>query len=114
MDAQDWGISREDAVALMERYLETDNMRKHCLASEAIMKALAARFDADQEMWGLAGLLHDLDYNETRDKMDKHALVTEKILRGLGVAKEITDAIKYHNAERFVSGRNADNICGFV
>lgn len=99
MDARDWGISRDDAVALMEQYLDADNMRNHCLASEAIMRALAPRFDADGEMWGLAGLLHDLDYNETRDKMDRHGLVTEQILRERGVSGEITDAIKYHNAE---------------
>ncbi len=99
MNTRDWGISREDAVVLMEHYLEADNIRKHCLASEAIMKALAPRFDADPEMWGLTGLLHDLDYNETRDKMDQHTLVTERILRERGVAEEITDAIKYHNAE---------------
>ena len=84
---------------MMEQYLEADSMRKHCLASEAIMRALAPRFDADPEMWGLTGLLHDLDYNETRDAMDRHTLVTETILREHGVAEEIIDAIKYHNAE---------------
>lgn len=99
VDTRDWGISRDDAVVLMEHYLEADNMRKHCLASEAIMRALAPRFDADPEMWGLAGLLHDLDYNETREEMDQHTLVTEEILRERGIASEITDAIKYHNAE---------------
>ena len=99
VDTRDWGISRDGALVLMEHYLEADNIRKHCLASEAIMRALAPRFDADPEMWGLAGLLHDLDYTETRDKMDRHTLVTERILRERGVAEEITDAIKYHNAE---------------
>ena len=94
-----WGISREDALALMEQYLETDSMRKHCLASEAIMKALAPRLSGDAEMWGLTGLLHDLDYNETRELMHRHTLVTEEILKGRGVDRSIIEAIKYHNAE---------------
>jgi len=99
MENRDWGISRGEALALMEQYLEQDSMRKHCLASEAIMRALAPGFNEDPEMWGLAGLLHDLDYIETRDKMDQHALLTEKILLEKGVALEIADAIKFHNAE---------------
>jgi uncharacterized protein len=94
-----WGITRDEAVALMEQYLDTDNMRKHCLASEAIMRDLAPRFGADPDMWGLTGLLHDIDYNETKDEMDQHTLLTEKVLLERGVDKQITEAIKTHNAE---------------
>jgi putative nucleotidyltransferase with HDIG domain len=93
------GITQEEAVALMERHLDAESMRKHCLASEAIMRDIAPRFGADPDMWGLIGLLHDIDYNETKDKMDQHTLLTEKILLERGVDKEIADAIKYHNAE---------------
>lgn len=99
MEIRDWGISRDDALTLMEQYLEADNIRKHCLASEAIMRSLAPRFDADPEMWGIVGLLHDLDYNETRNTMDRHTLVTEEILSERGVDHEIIDAVKHHNAE---------------
>jgi predicted hydrolase (HD superfamily) len=49
-------------------------------------------------MWGLVGLLHDLDYDETKDRMDKHGLVTEQILRERGVHPSIGEAVKYHNA----------------
>jgi len=94
-----WGISREQAHELMEEHLESESIRKHSLASEAIMQALASRLEADPEMWGLVGLLHDLDYNETKDKMDQHALLTEQILLERGVAREIGEAIKHHNAE---------------
>jgi uncharacterized protein len=99
MSNDKWGISRQDAVALMEQFLEADSMRKHCLASEAIMRALAPRFGEDPDLWGLTGLLHDLDYDETRDTMSRHTLVTEKALLERGVHPEITEAIKYHNAE---------------
>ncbi len=99
MSSAKWGITQEEAVALMERYLDAESMRKHCVASEAIMRDIAPRFGADPDMWGLIGLLHDIDYNETKDKMDQHTLLTEKILLERGVDKEIADAIKYHNAE---------------
>jgi uncharacterized protein len=94
-----WGITRDEAVALMESYLDTEAMRNHSLASEAIMRALAPRFGADPDMWALVGLLHDLDYNETKEHMDRHGLVTGQILTDRGVAPAITDAIKHHNAE---------------
>jgi uncharacterized protein len=94
-----WGISRDDARALMERYLDTESMRKHCLASEAIMRALAPRFQADPDHWGLTGLLHDLDYQETREAMDRHALVTARLLQEHGISAAISEPIKFHNAE---------------
>ncbi|MBI5250703.1 MAG: HDIG domain-containing protein [Desulfomonile tiedjei] len=99
MSSAKWGINQDEAVALMEQYLHTESMRKHCVASEAIMRELAPRFNADPDMWGLIGLLHDVDYNDTKDKMDQHALLTERILLERGVAGEIAEAIKYHNAE---------------
>lgn len=99
MGSGKWGITREDAVALMEQRLDAESMRKHCLASEIIMRELAPRFGADPEMWGLTGLLHDIDYNETKDKMDQHALLTAKILLELGVDTQIIEAIKSHNAD---------------
>lgn len=94
-----WGISRDDAVHLMEQFLEADNLRKHSLATEAIMRTLAPRFHEDPEMWGISGLLHDLDYNETRDAMDRHGLVTERILTERGVHPDIIETIKFHNAD---------------
>ena len=99
MENRDPGITREDALKLMEQCLEAENMRRHSIASEAIMRALAPKFDADEEMWGLVGLLHDLDYNETKDHMERHGLETEKILLEHGVDPTIPDAIKRHNAE---------------
>jgi uncharacterized protein len=99
MSTEKWGISREDALNLMEQFLEADNLRKHSLATEAIMRALATRFNEDPEMWGISGLLHDLDYNETRDAIDQHGLVTERVLAEKGVHPDIIETIKFHNAE---------------
>jgi putative nucleotidyltransferase with HDIG domain len=93
------GISRERALELMLQYLPQDAMRKHSLAAEAIMRALARRLGADEDVWGMAGLLHDLDYNETRECMSRHGLETERILTERTVAPEIIQAIKAHNAD---------------
>jgi len=92
-------LSRQEALELIKKYLPQDNLIKHCLATEAIMRALALKLQADEAVWGIAGLLHDLDYNETKEHMDQHTLNTEKILTGLGVPQEIIDAIKGHNAD---------------
>ncbi|MGA1823940.1 MAG: HDIG domain-containing metalloprotein [bacterium] len=93
------GISREEALELMQHYLPQDNLRKHCLATEAIMRMVAKKLGFDEDVWAIAGLLHDLDYVDTKDKMEHHGLITEKILREKGVSDEITEAIKGHNAD---------------
>jgi putative nucleotidyltransferase with HDIG domain len=95
----DAGITRQEALELMQSYLRADNLRKHCLATEAIMRALAEKLGFDPEAWGIAGLLHDLDYEETKDNPPQHGLKTEAILKEKGVSQEIIDAIKAHNAE---------------
>lgn len=56
-----YGITRDEAMQLLHEYIKNENMIKHCLASEAVMMELAKRLGEDEEKWGLAGLLHDLD-----------------------------------------------------
>jgi putative nucleotidyltransferase with HDIG domain len=93
------GITREEARALMESRLVEDNLRKHSLATEVIMRALAQRLRHDPDVWGMAGLLHDIDFPETRDTPERHALVAAEMLREKGVSNEIIEAVKAHNAE---------------
>ena len=56
------GITRDEALQLMKEHLTADNLQKHCLATEAIMRALARRMEEDEDIWEIAGLLHYLDY----------------------------------------------------
>ncbi|PLX99288.1 MAG: hydrolase [Desulfuromonas sp.] len=91
-----YGISREEAFKLVADTLENDNLIKHCLATEAVMRALAPRFNEDPEKWGLAGLLHDLDA-ETQPDLEIHTRETEEVLREKGVDAEIIEAIGMHN-----------------
>ena len=93
----DCGINRDEALSLLKEYIQNENLINHCLATEAVMMALADRLGEDREKWGLAGLLHDLDVERVNSDLSVHTLETEKILREKGVDEEIIRAIKMHN-----------------
>jgi len=90
-------MNREQALKLVEEKIKNKNLVKHCLAAEACMRALAVHFEKDLEKWGLAGLLHDIDYEETKDNPNQHSILGAEMLEKLGVDKEIVDAVKTHN-----------------
>lgn len=90
-------MNREQAYQLAKSKVKNKNLFKHVLAVEAVMRELAAYLNEDQEKWGLAGLLHDLDYEETVNDPDRHSLVTEQILKEYDIEEEIITAIKCHN-----------------
>ena len=92
-------MDRDQALALLQGHTSEEYLVKHSLATEVIMRALAERLGHDPDTWGLTGLLHDLDYDQTKDEMARHGLVTAEILAEQGVPAEITDAIKSHNAD---------------
>lgn len=89
-------MNREEAVNLMETHIANINLRKHILAVEAVMKYLAKEFKQDEAQWGLVGLLHDLDYEVTKNQPEKHSLVTADWLKDKGIDPSILDAIKAH------------------
>jgi len=92
-----YGITREEAVQLLKEHIKNPNLYKHCLASEAVMGALADRLGEDREKWALAGLLHDLDVEAVNADLSRHTHETEKALQERGVDAEIIQAIKLHN-----------------
>ncbi|HEY3374985.1 MAG TPA: HD domain-containing protein [Candidatus Aquicultor sp.] len=89
-------MNRDTALALVKQNVKNKNLIKHMLATEAIMRALAEHFKEDVDEWGLAGLLHDLDYDETFDRPDVHGLRTAGMLEDTDVAPEVTHAILAH------------------
>jgi len=91
-------MNRSEALELVEQNIKNTNLVKHVLAVEAIMRGLAKHFNEDEELWGLVGLLHDLDYEKTMNTPEKHGLVTVEMLEGK-VPQEVIDAIKAHNYE---------------
>jgi putative nucleotidyltransferase with HDIG domain len=90
-------MQREEALNLLKSKIQSRNLIKHSLAVEAVMVALANHFNQNPEKWSLAGLLHDIDYEETKEKPLEHSLVGAKMLEELGVDKEICQAVKVHN-----------------
>jgi len=90
-------MNREQALIFLKEKIQTQNLIKHCLAVEAVMRTLAQNFGEDQEKWGLAGLLHDIDYEQTKDSPEKHSLPGAEMLKEQGIADDICQAVKRHN-----------------
>ncbi len=89
-------ITREEAMEMVNTHLEKKNLVKHVLAVEAIMRALAQRYGEDPDVWGMAGLLHDLDYERTFEHPDDHGRVTIDLLEGVDLPEEVRHAILAH------------------
>ena len=118
--------SRDDALALMREWTASDSLRGHMLAVEGAMRAYAAHFGEDVERWGLAGLMHDFDYE--RFPNDAHAANAEhpsegvRHLRTLGYPEDVLDAILGHadytgvaRTTRMAKALYAvDELCGMV
>jgi uncharacterized protein len=90
-------MNRNEALTLLREYVKNERMIAHCLASEAVLRAMAFRLGEDAEKWGLAGLLHDLDVEFTAHDMKVHAMETARILREKGIEEDILEAIMLHN-----------------
>lgn len=89
-------ISREEAIQMLEENISAENMMKHCYASEAVLRAMARRLGRNEDEWGIAGLLHDIDVEITHADPFTHGPYAEKILIGK-VTSEMLDAIVMHN-----------------
>jgi len=90
-------MTRDEAHDLLINYVKNIKMLYHLYASEAVMRALALRLGRDEEKWGLAGLLHDIDVEITNADPRIHALKAVDILREAGLEEDIIDAVKMHN-----------------
>lgn len=90
-------MNREQALQLVQEKIKNQNLVKHCFAVEACMKALARYFNENEEKWALVGLLHDIDYEETKDDPKAHSILGAQILEKLGLEKDIVQAVKTHN-----------------
>ncbi|MEM0453241.1 MAG: HDIG domain-containing protein [Sulfolobales archaeon] len=89
-------ISRVEAINLLSRYLTNDKNLKHCISVEAIMRFLALRLGEDEELWGMTGLLHDIDYELVGKDLNKHGLLALELLKD-ALPVEALEAIVSHN-----------------
>lgn len=87
---------RDQAVALLEEWVENEGLRKHMYAVEAAVRHYARMRGEDEDMWGLAGLLHDLDWEK---HPEQHPLTAVEHLRSLGYQEEVLQAILAHRSE---------------
>lgn len=95
-------INRDRVVELMDKYISTPWLKMHMRESEQIMRALAKHFKEDEELWGLTGLLHDIDYDYVDKDPERHVVEFDKILemeglvRGEDIPEDMYHAIKAH------------------
>lgn len=89
-------ISRENSLKLLNQHVKNANMLKHCLASEAVLRAVALNLNQNQDEWGIAGLLHDVDVEITNGDPYQHGPYAAGMLDGL-LTPEAVDAIVMHN-----------------
>jgi putative nucleotidyltransferase with HDIG domain len=89
-------ISRDDAWALVEEWVQSDSLRKHLLGVEAGMRAYARKWDEDEELYAVTGLVHDLDYERYPDLDTGHPRHALKELEEKGYPQEVIDAVAGH------------------
>jgi putative nucleotidyltransferase with HDIG domain len=115
-------ISRQDAWNLLTEWTTSQSLLRHMLAVEAAMRAYAPRFDGDVELWGLTGLLHDLDYERYPDLSSGHPRYAVRELEERGYPPELVRAVASHADFMDVPRETAmekalyavDELCGFV
>ena len=90
-------MNRQEAIESIRASVENENLIKHMLATEAIMRSLARHMGEDEEEWGLAGLLHDIDVELTEGDMSSHSKLGADLARDMGASEAIANAILCHN-----------------
>jgi putative nucleotidyltransferase with HDIG domain len=90
-------MTREQAWTELNHHVKNEKMLYHSLSSEAVMRALARRLGRDEEKWGLAGLLHDIDVELTKADPEVHALRAEELLSSYKLDEDLLEAIRMHN-----------------
>ena len=90
-------MTREEVLDSIKANVENENLIKHMLATEAIMRVLARRLGEDEEEWGLTGLLHDIDMELTGGDMATHSKLGADLTRELGASEAMAHAILCHN-----------------
>ncbi len=88
-------MQRQEALEIVRRYVKNESLVRHMLSVEAVMRAYAETLDEDVELWGLAGLLHDFDW-EIHPTIEEHPLAGLPILREAGVPETVLEAIAGH------------------
>ena len=115
-------MNRDELFEQLKKRVHDGHLIKHMLATEAVMRAVAKRLGQDEEKWGITGLLHDIDYEVTKEDPEKHSLIGAEWLSEMGLPEDVVYAVKVHN-ERHNLPRNSlldkalyavDPLTGFI
>lgn len=114
-------MTRDHALAIMHEFVQNENLRKHMLAVEAVMRAYAVKYQGDSDEWGITGLLHDFDW-EIHPTLEEHPIKGQSILESRGVSPVIRRAIMAHAPFTGIKPEAAmekclfavDELCGLI
>ncbi len=113
-------ISFNDGLNLLNKHINNKNLIKHSIAVSGCMKKLAEYFNEDVEKWRIVGLLHDIDYELTKDDSSKHGLLSLEILEENGFTEDMLYAVKSHSghaeplSKMDISLYSADPLSGLI
>lgn len=113
-------MDRERALALVREKAEKETTVRHLISVEGVMRALARHFGEDEDTWGLTGLFHDLDQDQTHEDMDRHARLAAEWLREAGVDEAVVNGVLAHAHEEHRTDRmsraivHADALAGLL
>ena len=95
-DPVETNLTYDQARNLFDAHILDEKIRMHCRASEMIMRRLANHFGQDEEQWAILGLLHDIDFDKTKDNIQEHCVLSRAILTQAGVSEDAVDIICSH------------------
>lgn len=104
------GITYIQALKLIDKYITNPVTKYHLLESEAIMRALAKHFGENEEDWRIIGLLHDIDWDLTKQTPKEHLVKTPVLLKQAGASDELVEAIVSHGYGQLCCGAPQDKV----
>lgn len=116
-------MDRNAALKLLSEHVTSDSLKGHCIATAAVMKGLAAELGEEEALYELIGILHDIDFQEINEDMERHGLVGYEILKAAGVDENIAAPIRRHNHMLFggdyttpveICLQTADSVSGLI
>jgi uncharacterized protein len=113
-------MNRDDAIALCREKCLKETTVRHLISVEGVMRALARRFDEDEDLWALTGLFHDLDQDHTGDDASNHARMAAEWLREAGVDERVINGVLAHAYAEYRTDRmsqavvHADAVAGLL
>lgn len=97
------GVNYNQAKELLDKYIKDPITKMHCLESEAIMRALAKKFDENEDEWGIIGLLHDIDWELTKNNPEEHCVKAVDILNQAGASDYLIETVTSHGYGRLLN-----------